>query len=323
MKIGIIGTGAFSVSVAIRLIETEGNTVDLWSEDASLVKEFKKTKKLTKIFKEKEIPLGITVSNNITDVISNKDILFIMPRILYFEKSIVLIEKTLDKKIPLVIGTKGMNENGLFPYQILRKHVKNPYSVMSGPTFAEDLVEPGVVGFTLASLNKRCFRILKQAFQKSQVVIEESKDLKGVSLSGVLKNVYAIGAGILAGVPLRESSKAFYFTKVFSEFSEILYHFFGNEETLYSLAGLGDLLLTCHSPSSRNYTFGEFLGKKRPLKEIEEYREKNTIEGVSSLPYLLPLLRKYHLKTPLIDGIFETVMNPKMVDAFLEILSKD
>ncbi len=320
MKIGIVGTGLFSVSVAIRLAEVQGNLIELWSENKDLVKDFKKTKKLNTIFKGKDIPIGITVSNSIEDVLKEKDIVFLMSSIPYFSSSVDLIKDLISKEIPVVIGTKGVNKMGLFPYQIAKKSLKNPLLIMSGPTFAQDMCSHKLLGFTLAGTHKKSKVLVKKAFLDSEVVIEESVDLLGTSLVGVLKNVYAIGSGLLKETMGLESTKAFYITAVYHEIYDLLYRFYGKEETLFSLSCLGDLILSCNSEESRNFSYGALLGKKSTKKEINEFKKKNTIEGVESLEYLMPLINKKRAKAPLLRSIYEIVNQNQQVEDFITIL---
>ncbi len=320
MKIGIVGTGLFSVSVAIRLAEGKGNLVELWSENKDLVKDFKKTKKLNTIFKGKDIPIGITVSNSIEDVLKEKDVIFLMSSIPYFSSSVDLIKDLIPKEIPVVIGTKGVDKSGCFPYQIAKNSLKNPILVMSGPTFAQDMCSRQLLGFTLAGTHKKSKELVQKAFLDSDVVIEESTDLMGVSLMGVLKNVYAIGSGLLKGASFLESTKALYLTAVYREIYDLLYRFYGKEETLFSLSCLGDLILSCNSEESRNFSYGLLLGKKSTKKEINDFKKKNTIEGVESLEYLMPLIHKKRAKAPLLHSIYEIVNQNQKVEDFMALL---
>lgn len=314
MNIGMIGTGVFSVATAMKLTESRENKIELWSENKDLVKDFKKTKKLNTIFLDKDIPIGINVTNSLKEVVENKDIVFLMTSIIYLESVVKDLKDIIDVNIPIVIGTKGINENNLFAFQIVKKYLKNKILVMGGPTLAIDMTTNELIGFTIASKNKKTRNLVKKAFLNSNVIIEDSKDLMGVSLSGVLKNIYAISMGMLDGMKVSESTKALYITKIYQEFTNILYHFYGLEETLSSLAGIGDLFLTCTSKTSRNFNYGVLLGKKTDDKKINEYQVNNTIEGLNSINHLCNLLENKKIKAPIVLAIRSIIINKNIED---------
>lgn len=322
MKIGIIGTGVFSVSIALSLADNKKNQIILWSENEKLVESFNKTKKLDTIFKDRKMPENISVSNSYHDVLDDVSVVFLLTSAAYIKNVCLDIKEIINKKVPVCIGSKGILDNGKIIYDVVHKILKNPLAVMGGPTFSEDVASLKPYGFTLASESKKAIKIIKSAFDLDKVYIETSNDIMGCSLSGCLKNVYAIGSGILSGLGYQESTKALYYTRVYQEYASILYHSYAYEDVLSQLAGFGDLVMSCTSSKSRNYLYGEMIGSKETKKKIKDFQKSNTIEGISTLEILAKKYQKKRFKTPIISTLYEIVFDGRdgsiLVDAILK-----
>lgn len=320
MKIGIIGTGVFSVSVALLLATEKENKIELWTENESLVQEFHKTKRLDAIFKGKEIPKNISVTHSYLDVVKDKELLFLATGVSYIESVCKDIAPLVDKKIPICIGSKGIAlDSQKFVHEIALKYLKNPIAVFGGPTFASDVANLAPVGFLIASKKNKALQVIEKAFQNIEAQITTSHDLTGLALCGCVKNIYAIGSGIIAGLGYQESTRALYLTSVFQELENLLYRFHAEYATLNSLAGFGDLVLTCSSTKSRNYTYGEMLGKEEK-ENAKVYLKENTVEGVKTLEGILPILKKKKINAPILYTIARIVLDNDNPKKFMEVL---
>lgn len=310
MKIGIIGTGVFSASIANMLAQNTENKIIMWSENKKLVTDYKKTNKLESICKDKVFPSNITLTPNYDTALKDVDVVFLMTSIQFVESVCTSIKDKIDKNVLVCIGTKGismMGEKRKFAYQIAKSILRNPLAVLSGPTFAEDVLSLDPVAFSIACRGKKNKSTLLKTFENPNVKVVFTSDYIGVSLASSVKNIYAIGAGILAGLGYKESTLAYYLTSVYKELETILYMYESSLTTLHSLAGFGDLVATCSSSKSRNYHLGLLLGKKKSKKEMDTFKENNTIEGLSSLEHCLYLFNKKHIKTPIMSSISKIV----------------
>ncbi len=323
MKIGMIGTGVFSVSIANVLAQNTENEIVLWSENKELVNQFHKTKKLESIFKDLKMPKNVTVTNSYEEAIKDAELVFLMTSVFYLESVCHDISAIVDKKVPICIGTKGIaNKSHLFVHEIAKKILKNPIAIMSGPTFAEDVVHLDPVGLCVASKRGIAKKKVCKAFQGLNVKIVKTIDVKGVAVCACVKNIYAIGSGIISGMGYHESTFALYLTSVYKELENILYEFNSDYPILHGLAGFGDLVLTCSSNKSRNYTYGELLGKKTSKKELQAYEKSATIEGIHTLEAINPLLKRKNMKTPVLTAIYEIVFDNKGVEVLMEAIMK-
>ena len=323
MKIGIIGTGAFSTSVALSLALKEENEIVMWSENKKLVSDYKKTQKIETLYKDRMFPKNIVLTNSYEEAVHSAQVVFLMTGVSYLEKVCTEIKGFLDSNIPLVIGTKGMAEtNPKLVVDLVKKQVKNPISVLGGPTFSIDVANFEPVGFQLACKSKKHFKMIQELFDTTKVKLISSYDVQGVALCGCLKNVYAVGAGILDGLGYHESTHALYLTSVFRELESILSRFDGDFTTLTGLSGFGDLVLTCSSKTSRNFTYGTFLGKKDQNKG-KSYLKDATVEGVSTMRAILPVLQKERIKTPLLSCIQAIVENQEQPEMLVKEIMKE
>ncbi len=323
MKIGIIGTGVFSTSIAITIANNKDNNIIMWSENKKLVDDFKKTKKLNTIFKDKTIPKNITITNNYNEALEDVELVFLVTGVEYLENVCKDIKHLLNPNTPICIATKGIAATSKkFVYEIAQNILKNKISIIAGPTFAIDVANLEPVGFTLASKDKKSREIIKKALDFKDLYIEDSNDLTGIAVCGCVKNIYAIGSGIISGLGNHESTKAVYLRAVYEELSNILYAYKSSLETLNSLAGFGDLILTCSSDKSRNFSYGEILGKKGNKKNAKNYLEKNTVEGVNTINALYHLLKKRHVKCPIINTIYDILNNEEKPQKLIDIIIK-
>lgn len=323
MKIGIIGTGVFSASIAHVLSSNTDNKIIMWSENEKIVSDYKRTNKITSLFRDIVFPNNVTLTNDLEESIKEIDVLFLMTSISYIEEICKSLKEILEKTVPICIGTKGTTkEKAKFAYEIVKQYLKNPLSILSGPTFANDCMALDPIAFNIAYKKRNTKDLLKRAFDVSNVKIIYTKDLIGTSICGCVKNIYAIGSGIIEGLGYKESTKAFYLTSVFKELETILYTYESSITTLHSLAGFGDLILTCSSPKSRNYTLGVLLGKKSGKTEIEKYQKENTLEGLSSLENFLPILQKKHIKTPILNTLYKIVFDNVNPNELLNVINE-
>lgn len=323
MKIGIIGTGVFSAAIASVLAQNTNSKIMMWSENKKLVEDYKKTNKLDSIFKDQVFPKNIVLTNSYEEVLKEIDLLFLMTSIPYLESVCKEMKDKIDIKVPICIGTKGIaNIEGKdkFAYEIVKQNVKNPLAILGGPTYAEDVLALDPIAFAVACKEKNNKNLIKQAFDVDNVKMVFTRDFKGISVCGCVKNIYAIGSGIIAGLGYKESTLAYYLTSVYKELETILYMYESSLTTLHSLAGFGDLVATCSSIKSRNYSLGLLLGKKRSKKEIDSFIEKNTIEGYASLESIIKICTKKHIKTPIILTVSKIIAAEEKPEYLLEVI---
>jgi len=234
------------------------------------------------------------------------------------------IKKYLKKGQHICIASKGIEQNTCnFGYDIVYDILKTRnIGVISGPSFAIDVINKVPIGLALGCKNKNTEVIIKKTFENNHFKLRTTSDILGIEVCGAFKNVIAIAAGMIDGMNLPISTKAFLITEALNDVKELIKALGGNKKTILSFAGFGDILLTCTSEKSRNYSFGVLIGKNKTNKELESYLNKNTVEGVYTLKSIYKLTKRKKIKIPIIDLIYNIVFNQKHPNELLNFLIK-
>ena len=151
--------------------------------------------------------------------------------------------------------------------------------------------------------------------------MEYTNDIIGTELCGSLKNIMAIISGLINGMMLSETTKALFYTQATKELKKLLKELNGDINTTYLLCGIGDLLLTCTSSKSRNYTLGNMLATSNK-NEIMTYIENNTVEGYTTLISIYQIIKSKNITSPLIETLYEIIFENTNVEKILTALIK-
>ncbi|MDD5711104.1 MAG: hypothetical protein PHV43_03385 [Candidatus Colwellbacteria bacterium] len=225
------------------------------------------------------------------------------------------IKPYLRRKTLVVSLTKGMDkQTGKFSSELLSRCLgKRHITILAGPMIAEEL-KTGAPTRAAAACTKRGFKKLSQLLTGTSLYIEYSSDIQGTSVAGVLKNIYAIGFGIIDTLKLGSNAKGVFTSSVILEMEGLIRQLGGKPETARSLAGLGDLEATGHSRDSANQVAGR--------KIVEGKKSKKTAEGLLSLEPLVKRIGRKNIP-PTLSAIQKTVKNPKKAREVFENLIKN
>lgn len=321
MKITIIGTGAYSIGIALMLAKKSNNNITMWTENENILKEFNETHKLTSIFKDAILPNNINLTTSYEEALENTSLIFLITSAKYI-LSVCKNILPFYKKTPICIASKGIEHTTLSTLSNLVKNTlkTNNICVISGPTFAIDLVNNEPAALAIAGLNRKTVNTVKENLANDTLKLRVSSDIIGIQLCGSIKNIIAIAAGILKGLRYSESTQAFLINESLHDMKHIIYALGGKKKTILSFAGIGDLLLTCSSTKSRNYSFGYIIGSTKDQKKIEEYLKNNTVEGYYTLNSIYKMLQKKGIEIPLITLINNIVCNGENPDDLASFL---
>ena len=320
MKISVIGTGIYGTSLALDMV-SNGHDVTMWTESEELAKHFREKhdlKPITDVF----IPDSIKVTNELKDALENVDFVVLATSAKYVRTTCQNMKKYFNTLTPICIASKGIeNDTYSFLSDIVRSELKAKHiAVISGPTFAVDLINNEPVALSAAVTSNKAFKYTFMAFANERVKLRENRDLYGTQLCGSIKNVIAIASGMLDGLGFSESTRAFLITESMHDIKELLEKMECNSKTIMSFAGIGDLMLTAGSPKSRNYRYGKLLGERKTKEEIDDYLKHNTTEGYYTLLSIKGLTKNRKIKMPIINIIYDIAINGKDPEEIVDFL---
>ena len=320
MRVGLFGSGAYGLALSSILTHNRHDVI-MWTRFEEEKNELEKTRKNEKYLKDFIIPEEVKFTTSVEECIKDTDLIIIAIPAAYVD-SVCQTMKPYVKDNHIIIATKGIEQGtGLFMDQIVSKHLDTDnIAVISGPSFAVDIITKKPVGLSIASKTSETVLLAKQALQSSYVRLRECEDVTGIEICGSIKNVIALAAGMLDGLQANDSTKAMFITEAMNDMEEILTAFNCNRRTVDSYAGIGDLLLTCTSVKSRNYSFGKLIGEKPEQKVLEDYLTNTTVEGYYTLESINQLLIDKDVSIPIIDLIYEIVVNGKNPELLLTFL---
>ncbi len=320
MKVGILGTGAYGVALSTVLCNNNHDVV-MWTK-------FVDEKNYLDIRREAKTLRGVEISNNVeitTDIkraVVDKDIIFIAIPAAFIDETCSLIETLVNENSHFCIASKGIEqETGLFLNQILEKHIdtKN-IAVISGPTFAIDIASENPCALSLASYSDETAKRVEKALANHYLKLRRTTDVIGVETCGAIKNVIALASGMISGLGANDSTRAMLITEALHDMKTIIDIFDGDPKTVLSFAGFGDLLLTCTSFKSRNFSFGKLLGSNVSKEEIDRYLSENTVEGLYTVKSIYKLLKDKKANVPIIDLIYDICMQKESPNKLLTFL---
>ena len=305
MKITVLGAGAYGVALATIL--NEKNDVTVYSVIKSEIDSLTETYRNEKLFPNIEISRKIKFTNNIDEALNDTSFIVIAIPTNYLSDTVNLLNNKINKDINICIASKGINNKECkFAYDIVHDILKTDnISVLAGPSFAIDTIKKENIILSLAGNN---IKNLKKFFP-SFIKIETTSDIIGVELCGTLKNIFAISCGILDGMNTSESTKSSYLTKIINETMNIICKFNGLKETILLSCGVGDIILTCSSKKSRNFSLGYLIGSKSDKDKIEDYLKNTTVEGLDAIISIKKVFEEKNIKSEIIDLIYDIILN--------------
>lgn len=302
MKVCILGAGSYGLALAIAFYKNN-NDVTVWTKVESEKEEIINYRENRKALPGVSIPEEIKITTNLND---NYELIVIAIPINYFRSVCEEIKNSINSDTILCIASKGIEKDtNLFPHEVLNSIIEtNNIAILSGPTFAIDLAKNSPSGLVCASTSINIYKSIKNCLESNTLKITYTNDLIGTEICGSIKNVMAILSGLLEGIKATETTKALFLTEALNETSNFIETMNGNKETSYTLAGLGDLILTCTSKKSRNYTLGTLIATENK-SNIDNYILNNTVEGYYTLIAINQIIKKKEISVPLVELLYK------------------
>jgi glycerol-3-phosphate dehydrogenase (NAD(P)+) len=301
-RIGIVGAGAWGLALAT-VAERGGHEVTIWARRPEAAQEINERRMLAA--RLPGVTFGKTVATTSAADLDRSDVVLAVVPAQHLRE---VLGRFHSLSAPVIVCAKGIEAGTgeLMPEVLADCLPACPGLMLSGPSFASDVARGQPTAVTLAGPNLRLAKDLAQALSLTSFRIYPSDDLRGVALGGAVKNVLAIACGIAAGMNLGDSARAALTTRAFAEMTRFGKALGGSPETLTGLSGLGDLLLTCSSRQSRNFSFGLRLGEGKNVNEAKALT-KGTVEGIATATIVARLARLQNIDMPICDAVHAVI----------------
>lgn len=310
----VLGAGSFGTAIA-QVLSANFDEVILWGRDAALIDSLNATHENANYLPGLKLSAKIRGATDLEASTKGAGLVVVATPSQATRELLGKAHDVIPEKVPVVTVAKGI-ENGTLctMTEVLEQSLPERYhpwvAVLSGPSFAKEMVLRMPTVVTIAAKNEDTARAAQAAFQSEVFRTYSSTDVVGVQVGGALKNVIAIAAGMSDGLGLGHNSRAAIITRGLAEISRIAVKMGGNPMTLSGLAGMGDLVLTCTGELSRNRKVGMELGKGRSLDDILK-EMKQVAEGVKTAKSARDLSVKMSVELPICDQVYRIAWEGK------------
>jgi glycerol-3-phosphate dehydrogenase (NAD(P)+) len=286
-NIVIIGAGKIGAIIAKLLIKNKNNQVDCWDKIPGVVKNQK----------------------NLHELVPTADCVILCVQAQHLDDALKQIRPFLSNKTIIATVTKGIETSSkLFVDQLIAHFLKKnqPYAMISGPMLSGELTNNHGGAATIGTKQRRTFERLHRIFTNTSLIVEHSTDTRGVATCGVLKNIYSFGMGVAVGLGWELNMRGWYSTHALNEMTRMVKLLGGQQQTVYTYAGIGDFLATSNSPESRNIIAGKAYAKKQTNTDAT-----GRSEGFLAIPLLKKVLGADTKKFPVFQAIADCVVSRK------------
>ena len=310
-KVTVIGAGHWGIALATVLADN-GNLVKVCArrdEEAQLI-----NKHNSSYFENITLNENITATSNLDEAMSFSDhILVSIP--------IVAIIDTLKDYIntskTFIFSSKGLYNGKSMSMLFEEINPESKVTILSGPSFSDEVMEHKYTAVCIASKQENLAIEVAQLFNSNYFRVYTSTDVVGVEYCGAIKNVFAIVCGMLDGANMGSNTKNAIITRGLSELNRIITFVGGSSHTLHGLAGIGDIMLTCNSFTSRNYSFGHNY-----IRGIET--KGKTVEGLNTIKEIYKIAKDNNIEMPIINSLYNILfLNSSLKEEALHLMNRD
>ena len=318
MKITVVGSGAWGTALAISLCKN-GHDVTLWARSAEKAEQMKITRHNPRL-PEIVLPDELDISADPVCVAGSKLVVIASPSHA-IRQVCRQVAKYLDEDAVMVSVTKGIESGTLQRMsQVVEEETARPVVALTGPSHAEELAQSMPTGCVAASMNQKNAELVQDAFMSDYFRIYTSPDIVGAELGGALKNIIAMCAGVTDGMGYGDNIKAMLMTRGLTEMARLGTAMGANRDTFAGLAGVGDLIVTCTSPHSRNRRAGILIGQGKTPDEARE-QIGAVVEGYYAAKSAGELAKKFGVDMPIVRAacavLYEGVPTSQVVEQLL------
>ncbi|HDZ57191.1 MAG TPA: NAD(P)H-dependent glycerol-3-phosphate dehydrogenase [Pseudomonas xinjiangensis] len=323
MPVCVVGGGSFGTTLA-NLMAAHDVPVTLWLRDEKVASEITDMHQNSRYLPGVMLDPRLQVTTDLAAALASADLVFLAIPSGSFRSVLKQIGSDLAGK-GVISTTKGIEQPGfLMMSEIVEQEAPDArVAVLSGPNLAKEMAAGALTATVVASQDEALCRQVQQVLGSKSLRVYASQDRYGVELGGALKNVYAIMSGMAAAMGVGENTKSMLITRALAEMTRFAVHMGANPLTFLGLAGVGDLIVTCTSPQSRNYQVGHALGKGQTLEDSVAQLGQ-VAEGVNTLRVLKQKSEQEQVYMPLVAGLYAILFEHKpLADVISGLMSAE
>ena len=318
MKIAVIGSGAWGTALALVASRTN-NKVIIWSRNNNTCAEINQAQQNSYYLPNIDLPASITATTDLSAILSNDIFFLTVPAQNIRQLCVELASLKIDSDKIIVICSKGIEQNSfkLMSEVVAQILPHNPVAILSGPNFAYEVAQNLPAITSISSGDPKLNQTLIKALNNNNFRIYPNTDVIGTQIFGAAKNVLAIATGITIGKKFGENAKAAILSRGIYEINNLNLAKGGDAQTLFAPAGVGDIYLTCSSPTSRNTSYGITLA-------TGSFDQNNSlVEGFYSAESIYLLAKSLNIEMPICEAVYQvTHQNYPIDEAIISLLHR-
>lgn len=322
-KVAVFGMGSFGTALA-NVLAQNGHEVLMWGKNKQSIEEINTYHTNSRYLNEAKLEETIKATSDLEEAVNFSDTYLIALPTKAIREVVKQIDEKLDSKKVFIHVAKGI-ENSTFERvsEMIEDSVAPEHNggvaVLSGPSHAEEVVIQQPTTVAASSKDPEISKLTQDLFMNEYLRVYTNNDLVGVELGGALKNIIAVASGIVAGMGFGDNAKAALMTRGLAEISRLGEALGADPMTFLGLGGIGDLIVTCTSTHSRNYTLGYKIGQGKTVEEA--LSEMNMVaEGFYTTESVNNLAKEKHIDMPITSALYGVLFENVPLEKSLKLL---
>ena len=317
-KVSILGCGNWGLALATVLSNNEDDVL-IYARNQDEVSEINDFHTCEKYLGSMKLKENIKATNYLFDAIKDTDFIIIALPVSVIEEVLLRITPSKVKDKTFIIASKGMYK-GETIFELVHKIFKsNDIAILSGPSFSKYVLEKKISCVVSAANKLSVAKEVQMLFHNSYFRVYTSSDYKGVEFCGAMKNVIALGAGIIEGYGAGSNARAALISRGLHEMNKYKIAIGIRKDTIFGLTGVGDLVLTATDRTSRNYSLGFYLGQGKSLEDAK-ILVKSTAESINTLKEIYKISTKHGIDSPIIKTLYQIIYENQPIEIAVKLL---
>ena len=323
-KIAILGSGSWGTALG-KILAEKGYTVLIWGRNKNVIEDININRENSRYLKSIKLPASLNATENIEEALQDADIVILAVTSQSNRETLNRIKNLVKDSTIIVNVSKGLEINTNKRASEISEEILpyNKFVALSGPSHAEEVAVNMPTTIVSASRSGEAMIRVQELFVGTSVRVYTNSDVTGVELAGAFKNIIALGIGIIDGLGFGDNTKAAMMTRGLVEIVRLSVEMGADISTFFGLAGMGDLIVTCTSPHSRNRRAGILIGRGYSLEEVKN--EINmVVEGINATKIAYELSRKLNIDMPIVNEMYKVIFeNGEIKNAIANLMSRD